>query len=143
MPRRAPAHVVSSDRPPRTDVRNLDIGRARVAKAHVPVLDLPAASAVLMPDAVEAWRRDPARQAVAEAVARALRMVWPTFKEAAAEIGVDEAELGKWASAERRPHFDRLFAVRCLQQPLLVSLSSLVHDAEAITEIRLRAGGDR
>lgn len=72
------------------------------------------------------------------AVARAIAMVGWSHKEAAARIGVDDAEFGKWLSGGRRPQFDRLFAIQELRQPLIVSLAALAEDVEVVTEIRMR-----
>jgi len=104
-----------------------DIGRPRMAKAHVRIPDTPTA-----PD----WMR-----AVGAAIARAVQFVGWSHKEAAARVGVDDAEFGKWLNGTRRPQFDRLFAVAALREPLLLALSGLVTGVEVVTEIRLRRIG--
>ena len=61
-------------------------------------------------------------------------------KEAAAKVGVDEAQLSRWIAGDsrNRPQFDRLFAVPELRQPLVIGLSALADGAEVVTEIRFR-----
>ncbi len=79
---------------------------------------------------------------VGRAVARAVAMTGWSHKEAAAQIGVDDAEFGKWLSGGRRPQFDRLFAVAALRQPLIVALADLGGDGITVTthiEIRRTA----
>lgn len=64
-------------------------------------------------------------QAIGGAIARAVALAGLSHKEAAGHVGVDEAEFGKWLSGARRPHFDRLFAVKALRQPLGICLADL------------------
>lgn len=70
--------------------------------------------------------------AIGQAISRAVAIVGWSHKEAAAKVGVDDAEFGKWMSGGRRPQFDRLFAVEELRVPLVVSLASLDPDAFAV-----------
>ncbi|MCR4376281.1 MAG: helix-turn-helix domain-containing protein [Acidobacteria bacterium] len=75
---------------------------------------------------------------IGRAVQRAVSLVGWSHKEAAAKVGVDDAEFGKWLSGGRRPQFDRLFAIEELRQPLILSLAGLANDVEVVTEIRMR-----
>lgn len=84
-----------------------DIARPQMAKANVRIPDID-------------WMRQ-----VGAAIARAIAIVGWTSKEAAAKVGVDDAEFGKWLSGARRPQFDRLFAVPELRQPLVIALAGL------------------
>ena len=85
-----------------------DIGRPQMAKVDVRVPDT-------------AWN-----ELLGRAIQRAVALVGWSNKEAAAHIGVDDAEFGKWLSGARRPQFDRMFAVQPLREPLCVSLAQMV-----------------
>jgi hypothetical protein len=100
---------------------SLDMPRAAMAKATVKEMDIN-------------WLR-----AVGQSIERAVAIVGWSHKEAAAAIGVDAAEFGKWLSGERRPHFDRLFAVAPLRRPLVVSLAGLDDSARISTTIEFDA----
>lgn len=95
-----------------------DIGRPRMAKANVQILD------------TTHWL-----VLVGRSVSRAIARLGWSQKEAAAKIGVDEAELGKWLNGVRRPQLDKLFAVEALRQPLIEELADLA-GAEVTTQIR-------
>lgn len=97
-----------------------DIARPAMAKAHVRISDID-------------WSAQ-----IGRAIGAAIRVVGWSSKEAAAAVGVDDAEFGKWLSGTRRPQLDRLFAVQALRQPLVVALASLAEDVEIVTEIRIR-----
>lgn len=97
-----------------------DIGRPLMAKANVRNPDID-------------WMRE-----VGGAIARAIAMLGWSSKEAAAKVGVDDAEFGKWLTGNRRPQMDRLFAVDDLRQPLVVCLAGLADNVEVVTEIRFR-----
>lgn len=99
---------------------SLDIGRPVMAKAGVQILDID-------------WPR-----AIGLAVERAIAMCGWSKKEAAAKVGVDPAEFGKWLTGERRPQLDRLFAVQDLREPLVICLAGLASNVEVVTEIRFR-----
>lgn len=101
-----------------------------VAVRHVSVLDMTRPRPVKLSLAQRELEQAKCRVGIGRAVERAVNLVWDSDKEAADEIGVDRAELGKWFSGLRRPHFDRMFAVQRLTWPLLVSLSSLDRDAQ-------------
>jgi hypothetical protein len=88
-----------------------DIGRPVMAKANVRTPDVD-------------WQ-----VAIGQAIARAVANVGWSHKEAAAKVGVDDAEFGKWLSGSRRPHVDRLFDVEELGVPLVVELARLLPDA--------------
>ena len=62
---------------------------------------------------------------IGAAIQRAILAVWETNQLAAHEIGVDDAEFGKWMSGARRAQMDKLFAVERLRQPLMAELSKL------------------
>ncbi len=104
----------------RTHPVSLDIQRPVMAKANVQILDVD-------------WMK-----VVGAAIARAISIVGWSQKEAAAKVGVDAAEFGKWLSGERRPQLDRLFAVVELRQPLVMTLAGLADGVEIVTEIRFR-----
>lgn len=72
---------------------------------------------------------------IGRAIQRAVKVAGFSNKEAAALCGVDAAEFGKWLSGERRPHFDRLFAVVDLQQPLVIALAKMVG---VVAELQLK-----
>lgn len=91
-----------------------------MAKAHVQKLDIE-------------WMR-----AIGAAIERAIAMVGWSKKEAAAKVGVDPAEFGKWLSGERRPQLDRLFSIEDLREPIVVNLAGLAANVEVVTEIRFR-----
>lgn len=94
-----------------------DIGKLRTAKADVRSADTrPVESLMAL---------------VGRAVQRAIRSQFDTNKEALAAIEkatgkpLDNAEFGKWMTGERRPQFDRLFAVEALQVPIVVELAEI------------------
>lgn len=87
-----------------------DIGRPVMAKANVRVPD-------------SDWMH-----AIAAAISRAVAVAGWSSKEAAAKVGVDDAEFGKWLQGNRRPHLDRLMAIPELRQPLVVALAGLDPD---------------
>jgi len=97
-----------------------DMGRPRMAKANARIPDID-------------WMTR-----VGAAIAASIRTVGWSSKEAAANVGVDDAEFGKWLSGTRRPQMDRLFAVEALRQPLVIALAGLAHDVEIVTEIRIK-----
>lgn len=97
-----------------------DIGRPLMAKANVRNPDID-------------WPRE-----IGGVIARAIAMLGWSSKEAAAKVGVDDAEFGKWLNGTRRPQFDRLFAVEDMRQPLVVCMAALAQNVEVVTEIRFR-----
>ena len=110
--------TVTSDRADRHPVLP-DIGRKRMAKVDVRT-----------PDNVEL----PAL--IGCAIQRAVSIVGWSNKEAAAKVGVDDAEFGKWLSGGRRAQFDRLLAVPELRWPLLCALADVTGEAEMVTTLR-------
>ena len=102
--------------------QRLDIGRPRMAKADAKKVDAD-------------WQA-----AVGEAVRRAVASSGLSDKEAAAKVGVDPTEFSKWLKGERRPHFDRLFAVPELREPLCVQLARL-SGADVHTHVEFRKVG--
>ena len=78
-------------------------------------------------------------EAIGTALQRAVALVGWSNKEAAAKVGVDDAEFGKWLSGGRRPQLDRLFAVAELRQPLIVALAELAGEGvEVQTVVTIR-----
>lgn len=76
---------------------------------------------------------------IGAAIQQAVRDAGFSNKEAAAKADVDDAEFGKWLSGGRRPHFDKLFAIPELRQPLVIALAQLGGvGVEVVTEIRLK-----
>ena len=98
-----------------------DIGRPVMAKANVRTPDID-------------WGFE-----IGQAIQRAVRRAGFSNKEAAAKVGVDDAEFGKWISGTRRPQLDRMFAVHELQKPLVIELAKLAAGMEVIEEIRVRS----
>jgi len=91
-----------------------DIPRPVMAKANVQILDID-------------WK-----QAIGRAIERAVASAGYTKSEAAGKLDVDAAEFGKWMTGERRPQFDRLFAIEALRVPLVVALAGLDPTAFAV-----------
>lgn len=77
------------------------------------------------------------RQQVGRAIARAGSICGWTLKEFAAYVGRDPRQLARWISGVERPHFDALFAVPELRQPLVQALSELA-GADVEINIKLR-----
>lgn len=73
---------------------------------------------------------------IGHAIQVAVLCVWDSNKLAAADLGVDDAEFGKWMSGTRRAHFDLLFAHDELRWPLIQSLAKLDEHVVVIHEIR-------
>jgi DNA-binding transcriptional regulator YdaS (Cro superfamily) len=94
-----------------------DTARGHMAKADVRIPDV-------------AWG-----ERIGRAIERAIAVVGWSKKEAASKVGVDDAEFGKWLSGNRRPQFDRLFAIEELREPLVVSLAGLAADVRVKTTI--------
>lgn len=97
-----------------------DIGRPRMANASVRTPDI-------------AWN-----ELIGGAIQRAVALVGWSNKEAAARVGVDDAEFGKWLSGARRPQMDRLMAVEELRWPLMQCLAALDPENELVTFIQRR-----
>lgn len=76
---------------------------------------------------------------IGTAIQAAVAIVGWSNKEAAAMVGVDDAEFGKWLSGGRRPQLDRLFALEALRWPLIQCLAKLDEQNEVETTIRRRA----
>lgn len=75
------------------------------------------------------------RERLARIIAGAIAVCGWSVKEAAAKLEVDPAELSRWLSTERRPQFDRLWAVVELRVPLLVGLARTCTGATVETRI--------
>ena len=84
-----------------------DIGKCRMAKAEAQKPDID-------------WN-----QQIGRAIQRAVALVGWSNKEAAANVGANDAEFGKWLSGNRRPQFDKLFAVEELRWPLVRCLAEM------------------
>lgn len=97
-----------------------DIGRPVMAKANVRTPDI-------------GWNEQ-----IGRAIQRAVALVGWSNKEAAAKVGVDDAEFGKWLSGARRPQLDRLMAVEELRWPVMQCLAALDPDNELVTLIQRR-----
>lgn len=97
-----------------------DISRPRMAKA-----------VVRKPDTTDLAK-------VAAACQRAVLRVWETNQLAAAALGIDDAQFGKWMSGSLRPHLDKLLAHPALHWPLVVELGKLDGTVEEVTELRRR-----
>jgi hypothetical protein len=77
---------------------------------------------------------------IGAAIQRSVSRVGWSNKEAAAKLGVDDAEFGKWLSGNRRPQFDRLMALDALRWPLICALAELMDTAEEVTTLRKKVG---
>lgn len=99
-----------------------DVGKKRMAKADVQFPGI-------------AWN-----ERIGRAIQRAIAIVGWTNKEAAAKVGVDDAEFGKWLSGGRRPQFDKLYAVEELREPLIVAQAQMI-GAVVNTTVRFRRVG--
>jgi hypothetical protein len=62
------------------------------------------------------------KEEIGRAIQRAVAVVGWTHKEAAAKVGVDDSQFGKWLSGAERPHWDRLLEVDELCGPLYEAL---------------------
>ena len=66
-------------------------------------------------------------------------------KEAAAKVGVDDAEFGKWLNGTRRPHLDKVIGVDELRGPFLLALAHAVDDSGVIVtgsiQVRMKKVG--
>jgi hypothetical protein len=78
------------------------------------------------------------RESVGRAVQRCFSLAGLSNKEAAAALGRDPSQVGKWISGQERPQFDAIFAVEELRGPLVVALSELCSDIDVTTTITLR-----
>lgn len=74
------------------------------------------------------------RALIGRAIQRAVAIVGWSNKEAAATVGVDDSQFGKWLSGAERPHFDKLFAVEQLRGPLVMALAASTDGA--VLELR-------
>ena len=109
----------------------LGIGRPVTAKAEVAGQAAPA-KANVKNLGVE-WN-----VAVGRALARAIAIVGWSQKEAAAKVGVGEAEFSKWLIGARRAHLDRVLAVEELRRPFLVAVVGLTERVEITIRIPMR-----
>lgn len=60
---------------------------------------------------------------VGRAIQRAVSLAGLTNKEAAALVGVNDSQFGKWLSGNEPPQVHRVFAVPALRQPLVLALA--------------------
>lgn len=81
-------------------------------------------------------QRDDYKAAIGGAIQRAVSLVGWSNKEAAAKVGVDDSQFGKWISGAERPHMDRLFAIEALRWPLLRALGEMSGAAAADERLR-------
>lgn len=76
------------------------------------------------------------RPAIGRAVRHARGVL--SLKEFAALVDRDERQIARWEDGKERPHFDALFAIARLQQPLVVALSELADGVEIVMQLQLR-----
>lgn len=100
-----------------------DNAKSAIAKANVRKADIG-----LIPE------ENGSMKAIGGAVRGAVSMVGWSLKEVAAKCDVDEREVAKWFAGERRPNFDRLFAIQELRRPLVICLAALA-DGTVTTRI--------
>ncbi len=74
---------------------------------------------------------------IGRAIQRAVALVGWSNKEAAAKVGTNDSQFGKWISGAERPQFDRLFAVDELRQPLVIALAEIA-GSDVETTVRIR-----
>ena len=101
-------------------LKSLDIGKPKMAKANVNAVDID-------------WS-----QQIGRAIQRAVSIVGLSHKEAAAKVGVDEAEFSRWLTGVRRPQLDKLLAVEELRWPVIESLARLDERVQVDTLLRRR-----
>lgn len=73
------------------------------------------------------------------ALAYAVAVSGWTNKEAAREVGTDDAEFGKWLSGNRRTQVDKVLAVEQLRWHFIVGLAKHSGEGEIVTTIRRTA----
>jgi transcriptional regulator with XRE-family HTH domain len=79
------------------------------------------------------------RVSVGNAIQRAASLVGWSLKELAGKVARDPRQVARWIAGVERPHFDALFAVEELRQPLVVALAELAGDqVEIETVVRVR-----
>lgn len=79
------------------------------------------------------------RAQVGRAIQRAASLRGWTLKELAAAVNHDARQVARWINGQERPHFDALFAVEELRQPLVVAIAELAGEGVEIdTVIRVR-----
>jgi hypothetical protein len=76
------------------------------------------------------------KEAIGRAIQKAVAVVGWTNKEAAAKVGVDDSQFGKWLSGAERPQFDRLAEVDELCEPLYLYLAPIFR-VDVYTEHRV------
>lgn len=82
---------------------------------------------------------DDFRQRVGAAIERARMLCGWSLKEFAGKVDRDPRQVARWEDGTERPHFDALFHVESLRQPLVIALAELVeHGIEIDTVIRVR-----
>lgn len=109
--------------------------------SHVLLSDVAVRMAKVAADDVRFPDTDADKVAVGRAVEAAFRVAWPSTKVAAGQLGLDEREIGKWFTGERRPQFDRCLPHPVLWAALVVELARLEPEQlEVVTEIRFRGG---
>lgn len=69
---------------------------------------------------------------IGRAIQRAVTLAGMSNKEAAAHIGVNDSQFGKWLSGNEPPQVHRVFAVVALRQPLVLALAECC-EADGIT----------
>ena len=75
---------------------------------------------------------------IGSAIQRAVSAAGLSNKEAAAKIGVNDSQFGKWLSGNEPPQVHRVFAVEELQQPFIVALARMIDCCEEETTLRFR-----
>jgi len=63
-----------------------------------------------------------------------------TNKEAAALIGVNDSQFGKWLSGNEPPQVHRVFGVEVLRGPLVIALAEAMDDSAVVvtTHVQIR-----
>ena len=69
---------------------------------------------------------------VGRAIQRAVSLAGLTNKEAAALIGVNDSQFGKWLSGNEPPQVHRVFGVETLRGPLVIALAEAMDDSGVI-----------
>jgi len=110
--------------------------RAEVSVAHRELADM-------QPRMAKADVRKPEmfdfRAQVGGAIERAASLVGWSLKELAGKVDRDPRQVARWIDGSERPHFDALFAVEELRQPLVVAFAEMAgHGVEVETVVRVR-----
>lgn len=82
------------------------------------------------------------RVLVGRAIQRAASLVGWTLKELAGAVDRDPRQVARWIAGDERPHFDALFGVEELRQPLAQALAEMAGcSVRVVVEMETRRRG--